>query len=475
VIVSLFRSVSATFLVVFVLLLPFVSGYVVGQSDAASPPKILLDSWLSRAGLGSPRERDVAPAPPQEAEAAFKPLWEAVGIVNQEFFDEQVITQEKLSRGAIRGMLSTLDDPYTLYMDPVHREVSDADLRGAFDGIGVQIEIVDQRLKVIAPLEGSPGEKAGVRTGDVISHVDGRDLRGVALTEAIQLIRGPRGTTVTLTVEREGRTPFDVPIQRDEIRTPAVRAEVRDGIGYVRISTFSQRVGAEVRQAVERIGDQAPRGWVLDLRGNPGGYLDGAVSVASQFMNDGVVLYEQGRNGERSETRSRGTPRATTGSMIVLVDRGSASASEIVAAALRDNGRATLMGETTFGKGSVQKVHRLSDGGAIRLTIAAWLTPRGDRIHGIGLVPDVPVVAVAGSDVVLEQALNAIRSQPASAGTVGSPAAMATGEPNGSTPTRLRVSEALPADAGSAPPGEESSVVLLDSDERLALAPRGIV
>ena len=471
-IVSLIRSLSAIILLVLVLLLPFVSGYVIGHSDAASPPKVIIDSWLSRTRLIGAQERETAAAPPPEAEQAFKPLWEAVGIVNDEYFDEQAISQEKLSRGAIRGMLSALEDPYTLYMDPVHRQMSDADLRGAFDGIGVQVEVVDEQLKVVSPLEGSPGEKAGLRTGDVISHVDGRNLHGVALTDAIQLIRGPRGTTVSLTVVRDGRAPFEVSVQRDEIRTPAVRADIRDGIGYIRISTFSQRVGPEVRQAIERLGAQAQRGWVLDLRGNPGGYLDGAVSVASQFMNDGVVLYEQTRTGERSETRTRGSARATTGSMVVLIDRGSASASEIVAASLRDNGRATLMGETTFGKGSVQKVHRLSDGSAIRITIAAWLTPRGERIHGVGLTPDIAVAAVAGSDVVLEQALNVIRSQPANANVGSAPDAMSgAGVPAANRPG-LDASNASAADAVAEE--AESSIVLLDTRERRTVMTDGL-
>jgi carboxyl-terminal processing protease len=472
VITSLLRSLSASVLVVFVLLLPFVSGYVVGHSDAASPPRALLDNWLTRARLLAPRDRDLAPPPPADADEAFKPLWEAVGYVNQEFFDEQAITQEKLARGAMRGMLGALDDPYTLYLDPTHRQVTESDLRGAFEGIGVQVEIVDERLTVIAPLEGSPGEKAGLRTSDVITRVDGRDIRGLGLAEAIGLIRGPRGTTVTLMVQRESAAPFEVAIQRDEIRTSAVRSEVKDGVGYIRISTFSQRVGADVRAAVDRIKDQAIRGWVLDLRGNPGGYLDGAVSVTSQFVSDSVVLYEQGRGDVRTETRTRGSAPASERPMAVLVDRGSASASEIVAAALRDNGRASLVGETTFGKGSVQKVHALSDGSAIRITVAAWLTPKGERIHGTGLSPDIPVATVAGSDVVLEQALNVVRTQSTSAGALGQPAAMATAQTSGDPVGRPRVSELIP---DAAPVDEDVSVGVLDSQERLSLRPVGEV
>jgi len=458
------RSVALVVIIAFTLALPFASGYVVGHVDGVGPPQTLIESWLSDVHLlPIATARSTAPAPPAEADEAFKPLWEAFGYVNSEFYDEGAVDADKLSRGAIKGMLGSLEDPYTLYMDPVHRQSSDAELRGAFDGIGVQVEVVEERLRVVAPLDGSPGQKAGILTGDVISRVDGHDLKGVSLADSIRLIRGPRGSTVTVTIEREGRTPFDVAVMRDEIRTSAVRAEVRpDGIGYVRISTFSLRVGPELRQALDRISDQVKRGWILDLRGNPGGYLDGAVSVSSQFMKDRVVLYEQRRGGDRQELRTRGDAKAGSGPMYVLVDRGSASASEIVAAALRDNGRASLVGETTYGKGSVQVVHPLGDGSAIRLTIARWLTPNADPIQGVGLAPDVPVAATAGADTVLAQAVNLLQQQSARAPMEPASAV----EPNTQTSNAQRVSQAEP---------RGQAIAMLDGEERAAVAQTGLV
>lgn len=393
---------------------PFVFGYVVGHRDGAGPELAPIESWLARARLvGASAEPVSVPAPSEEEEELFRPFWEAWSYVNREYHDESALDSQRLSRGAIRGMVGALQDPYSLYLDPFHRELTEAELRGVFEGIGVQVEMAQEQLRIVSPLEGSPGARAGLRPGDVITHVDGREVKGMSLPEAIRLIRGPRGSTVALTIRREGRSPFDVALTREEIRVSPVRGEVRsDGIAYVRISTFSMRVGSELRQLLDRLSERRPRGWVLDLRGNPGGYLEGAVAVTSQFVQDSVVLYEERRGGERVETRTRGTARATSGPMAVVVDKGTASAAEIVAAALRDHGRATLIGDQTFGKGSVQALHRLSDGSALRLTVARWLTPKGEPIEGVGLAPAIAGVAGAGVDAPLEQAIDHVRQQP---------------------------------------------------------------
>jgi carboxyl-terminal processing protease len=399
---------------------PFVLGYVVGHTQAGSDsPRTLLESLLEQVRLLQPApERPPLPVPSPDLEETFRPFWEVWSYVNKDFYQESRVEPTKLSRGAIRGMLASLEDPYSLYLDPLHREVTEADLRGQFDGIGVQVEMEDERLRVVSPLEGSPGERAGLRPGDVISQVDGREVRGLNLLEAIRMIRGPRGTSVALTIRREGRSPFEVTIPREEIRVPAVRGEVRpDGVGYVRINSFPVRVGSDLRQTLDRLKESSrggPQAWVLDLRGNPGGYLEGAVAVTSQFLEEGVVLYEERRGADRHEIRTRGRPRAATGRMAVLVDGGTASAAEIVAGALRDNGRATLIGEPTYGKGTVQVIQGLSDGSALRLTVARWLTPKGDPIQGIGLVPEVPVVAAAGTDAALEHAIDLVRQRAAS-------------------------------------------------------------
>ncbi len=410
---------TASILIVLVVLAmaPFTAGYLIGRADGIGPSRTPVESWLARAGISSPRtDRAPVPAPSPELDDVFHPFWETWGYIGRDFYDGESIEPHRLSRGAIRGMLASLQDPHTLYLDPTHRQITDADLRGAFEGIGVQVEMEDERLRIVSPLEGSPGLRAGLRSGDVITQVDGTEVRGVSLLEAIQMIRGPRGSSVKLMIVRNGGEPFEVSVPREEIRVPAVRGEVRpDGIAYIRISTFSLRVGADLREVLDQLNQREPRGWVLDLRGNPGGYLDGAVAVTSQFVSDRIVLYEDRRSNDREEIRTRGRARAPSGPMAVMVDRGTASAAEIVAAALRDHGRATIIGEQTYGKGTVQIVHSLSDGGALRLTVARWLTPNGDPIQGIGLAPEIKLLAEAGAGTALDQAAEFVLQQPASA------------------------------------------------------------
>jgi len=457
------RSLSAAVLAAALVITPFVFGYVVGHHDAVGRPQTAIEALLASAHLIEPTEE----APPAasrspELDQTFKPFWEAWDRVNDEYYDDGALDAEKLERGALRGMIGSLGDPNSVYLDPMHRELTEAELRGTFDGIGVNVEIADEKLRIVSPLEGSPGARAGLQPGDVITRVDGRDIVGMNLPDAIRLIRGPRGSSVNITIAREGRAPFDVTLQREEIRVQAVRGEVRsDGVAQIRITSFSLRVGNELRQTLERLGERNPSGWVLDMRGNPGGYLDGAVAVASQFLDNGVVLYEQRRNGDREEVRTRGRAQATAGPMVILVDKGTASAAEIVAAALRDNGRARLIGEQTFGKGSVQAVHRLSDGSALRLTVARWLTPNGEPIQGIGLAPDIAVVAAAGTDSVLDQAINYVRQQSASATPEG--------------PTALRPHDVAMPTGVSAVVEPDAAVAILDSGERSAAGQSGLI
>lgn len=458
------RSLTAAVLAAVLVITPFVFGYVVGHHDGLSRPRTAIESLLASAHLIEPPE-DTPPAASRspELDQTFKPFWEAWDRVSDEYYDSSAVDADRLARGALRGMVGSLGDPNSVYLDPMHREMTEAELRGTFDGIGVNVEIVDDRLRIVSPLEGSPGSRAGLQPGDVITHVDGRDITGVNLSDSIRLIRGPRGSNVTLTVSREGRTPFEVTVQREEIRVQAVRGEVRsDGVAQIRITSFSLRVGNELRQTLERLTERNPSGWVLDMRGNPGGYLDGAVAVASQFLDSGIVLYEQRRNGEREEVRTRGRPRATSGPMVILVDKGTASAAEIVAAALRDNGRARLIGEQTFGKGSVQAVHRLSDGSAVRLTVARWLTPNGEPIQGVGLTPDILAVTDAGVDAALDQAVNYVRQQSASAPPEGPTALISRGN-------------APPLAAATAPPDEDAAIAMLDSAERSAVGQSGLI
>ncbi len=377
----------------------------------------LVSSLSFLAGYGAAQRPIVAAAtisqapPTADLSERFKVFWEAWGWVEREYYDHDGVDATRMTYGAIRGMLQSLGDPHTYFVDPQERAVSETRLQGGFEGIGVTVEMKsDGKLRVVAPQEGSPGENAGVRPGDVITHVDGKPVAGLTLVEAVSLIRGPSGTTVTLTLEREGATePLILPVTRAPIKVETVRATMRDqGVAYVRISQFGAQTARELTGGLQTVLEQKPRGLILDLRANPGGYLTSAVDVASQFLQEGVVLYEVRSGGDRQEFRVKRGGLATSIKMVVLVDKGTASASEIVAGALQDYQRAPLVGEKTYGKGSMQSVHNLSDGSSIHVTIARWLTPKERPINGTGLTPDVavgwPVEGAPGSDVQLDRA-----------------------------------------------------------------------
>ena len=402
--------------------LSFCAGYVLGQYDAAGGNYRLSGLVLQaaervgfRPGLVT-GSGDAALA--GDDRSRFRVFWEAWGLVNREFYNRSALDSQKMTYGAVKGMVESLGDPYTAFSTPPEKEVSDSGLRGSFEGIGVQIDQRDGQVQIIAPIDGSPAERAGLRAGDVIQRVDGQELKRRTLNEVVQLIRGPRGTTVTLTIVRVGQPePLTMPLERAEIKLETVRGKLLNGnLGYVRISSFSATSGADTAATMKSLLEQHPRGFVLDLRSNPGGYLEAAVDIASQFLGNGVVLYQQAAGGARQELRARPGGQATGLPVVVLIDRGSASASEIVAAALHDNGRAALVGEKSYGKGSVQTVHTLSDASGLRVTSAIWLTPSGQPLERQGLDPDLAVAAAAqngGPDVQLEAA---VRYLEASAG-----------------------------------------------------------
>lgn len=380
--------------------LAFISGYLFGRSDPGGGPLAFLDTLQPPTA----RAREEAVLSPEEQQR-FKVFWETWQVVEREFYDKSQLDHQKLIYGAIKGMVDAVGDPYTVYQTPSQRELSDTDLRGSFDGIGIQVDMKDGRLTVVAPIEGSPAEAAGFRPGDVILGVDGKSIVGKTLNDTVGLIRGQRGTPVTLTVLREGAgDPFDVTVVRAEIKLSSVRARMLDDqIGYVRISTFSATTGNETANALKDLLAKQPRGLILDLRNNPGGYLHSAVEAAAQLMKPGtVVLYQQNGDGDRRTYRTEGGGTAADLPLVVLVNKGSASASEILAGALRDNGRAILIGEKTFGKGTVQNVHELSDKSGLRVTTAQWLTPSDQPIQGVGLLPDRVVEMPPTSSIAAE-------------------------------------------------------------------------
>jgi len=302
--------------------------------------------------------------------------------------------REKLMHGAIRGMLETLD-PHTVYMPPEVFKEMKIDTAGEFGGLGLEIARKDGRIVVVAPLDDTPAARAGIRPGDELVAMDGRELRGLELTEVLRLMRGAAGQKARLTIMREGfAAPRPLVVVRDHIRVHSVEGSLHDGIAHVRIKSFQDRTDLQLRRELERLrrknGERALRGLVLDLRNNPGGLLDQAVAVADRFLpGELTIVTTRGRNGGQSSVdRSRGPGTEPDYPMVVLVNAGTASASEIVAGALQDHGRALVLGTRSFGKGSVQTVIELEDGSGLKLTVARYYTPKGRSIQELGIRPD---------------------------------------------------------------------------------------
>ncbi|MCK6540143.1 MAG: S41 family peptidase [Anaerolineales bacterium] len=338
----------------------------------------------------------VPPAPaqtattPGELQTLFVPFWEAWDIVHEQYVN-QPVDDTLLMQGAIRGMMEAVGDDYTYYMDPQVYENESSSLSGEYEGIGAFVDTRGDYLTIVSPIEGSPAEAAGLRPGDMIIAIDGEDMTGYTPEEARQRVLGEAGTKVVLTVARAGEAePLEFTIVRAKITVPSVTGEMLDGgIAYIDINTFGDNTTDELRAKLDELLAQNPKGIVIDLRYNPGGYLITSVEVASEFLEEGVVLIEQYGDGSRDTYRALGNGKATDLPLVILINDGSASASEIVAGALQDHGRAELVGTQSYGKGSVQTLAPLSnDQGAARVTIAKWLTPDGRAIESVGLTPD---------------------------------------------------------------------------------------
>lgn len=333
-------------------------------------------------------------APTTELESLFTPFWEAWDIVHEDFV-HQPLDDLELMRGALSGMIDALDDPHSSYMDPDQYRQSNIPLEGEYEGIGAWVDPDGEYLVIIAPMPGSPAEEAGLEPGDQVVAIDGEDMTGIDGNLVIRRILGPAGTSVRLTILREGEfEPFDVEIVRANITIPSLESRMlAENIAYLQLFNFGERATDDLRQALRDLLAEDPIGLILDLRGNGGGFLSTAIDVASEFIAEGVIVTERfGDNTEQVyEARSGGL--ATEIPLVVLIDAGSASASEIVAGAIQDYHRGLLVGETTFGKGSVQNWTALTgENGAVRVTIALWFTPNGRLIHETGLDPDVEVL-----------------------------------------------------------------------------------
>ena len=345
-------------------------------------------------------------------EEAFQVFWEAWKLLKDEYYGD-LPDSPKMTRAAIRGVLGTLGDENTGLIEPEISKILDEDASGEFEGIGATIRInKDNKLEIVRPFAGQPAEKAGVKVGDVVIAVDGKSIAGFSVYEAVGVIRGPAGTTVKLTIVRAGEVkPLEISVTRAKITIPIVQSKLLDGdIAYVSLFDFSSPASGQLESELESLLAKKPKGLILDLRDNPGGYLQQAIQVSDLFLDAGVIASEKDKNGSGQTFRSGPGGIAQDVPLVVLVNGGSASASEIVAGALQDRGRAKLIGETTFGKGSVQLPHTLSDGSELRVTIAHWFTPNGRQIQGTGLTPDIVVPfteddAIANRDPQLDRAV----------------------------------------------------------------------
>ncbi len=305
-------------------------------------------------------------------------------------FDGQ-LSEAELVDGIKQGLADGSGDDYTDYFNVSDTEAFYSALNGSFEGIGAELGIEGEALIIVAPLSGFPAEKAGLRAGDVITKIDGEDAFGTSVEEAVVKIRGEAGTTVTLTIARE-REEVEFPIVRDTIVVPSVESEVLDGsIGYLKITRFAEDTSALARAAAQDFKAQGIQSVVLDLRNNSGGYVDAAVEIAGIWQDTETVFVQKTGNRITSTEVARGNPILNGVKTVVLINRGSASASEIVAGALKDNGYATLVGEQSFGKGSVQRLNELSDGSTLKVTIARWFTPSDINIDEDGITPDIEV------------------------------------------------------------------------------------
>lgn len=383
--------------VVLITILAFLLGWQLGHKD-------VLLKWSQFKPTVSVVNKDV----PKHINLDFKLFWDTWDLLSRTHIDKKAIDPNKLFYGAISGMVSSLKDPYTVFLPPEQQKSTKEELNGSFEGVGIQLgfnEVKtavdgtgDRRLVVIAPLEGTPAKRVGIQPQDVILKIDDKDTTGMSLPEAVKLIRGPKETKVTLTIFREGESENRTyTLIRDTIIVKSVEVsfkEIKNGkrIGVIKLSRFGERTKDEWDEAVSEILQKNPAALILDVRNNPGGFLEGAVFIVSEFLEEGEVVLQENSEGQRVPFKVNRVGKLTKLPMLVLINKGSASASEIVAGALQDRKRARLVGEKSFGKGTIQEAQDLSGGAGIHITVAKWLTPNGRWVNETsGLEPDVKI------------------------------------------------------------------------------------
>lgn len=336
-------------------------------------------------------------------------LYETVLDVTREKYIGQINYLDVLY-GTIKGAMAGLGDPYTSFSTPSENNEFFSSLNGIYEGVGIEMEFAGDRLLVVATLEGSPAEAAGFKAKDEILAIDGKLVAGMTIGQAVSLIQGPRGTEVVLTILPVGSgQPQDIKMIRQVVKVASVRMEIKDNIAVLRINKFGSDTEQLFNRAVSKLLADGAKGVVLDMRNNPGGFLDVGVKVANEFLSGGLIVEERFKDGKSTPFSADGAGKLKDLPVVVLVDGGSASAAEIVAGALKDNQRAILVGETTYGKGSVQEIEEFPDGSALRITVAYWFTPLGISISEGGLKPDIVVKSEKEGDVQLDKAISELK------------------------------------------------------------------
>ena len=357
--------------------------------------------------------------PPQEID--FSLFWEVYHKLQEKFVDKGKFDVQKMIYGAISGMVKSLGDPYTVFFPPEETKRFEEDVKGVFEGVGMEIGIRKGQLQVIAPLEGTPAQRAGLRPGDKILKINDTPTSDLTIDEAVNLIRGPKGTEVTLTIFREEwEKTKEIKVVRDVIEVPSLKWEMKEingqKIAYIQLYQFSEKASFDFRKAAIEILESPAQKIILDLRNNPGGYLEVAQDISGWFLEkEKTVVIEDFGQGNKNEYKSQGPGTFSDYKVVILINQGSASGAEILAGALRDNRGILLIGEKSFGKGSVQELEKLKEGSSLKITVAKWLTPKGELITDVGLTPNIKVEMTEedyneGKDPQLEKAIEVIKN-----------------------------------------------------------------
>lgn len=383
----LFKKAFVFFLVIFLIGAAFWFGYERGKEDSSLA--------MQAEDTLSPEDAIILNKNNQEKTIDFALFWKVWALLKDKYVDREKLDAYELFYGAIDGMLAATGDPYTTFFDPKENREFQEDISGTFEGIGAEMGIKNDILTIIAPLEGTPAEKAGLRAGDKILKIDGKSTVNMPLEEAVGKIRGTKGTEVRLIIFRNGdEESREIAVRRDVILVKSVRFEMKDnGIAYIRVNRFGDDTEKEFRTAVRQTLDKKAVGLILDMRNNPGGFLETSIELASLMLPAGkIVVMEENADGVRKELKARGGDVLSGMRTVVLINEGSASASEILAGALKDNrDNVTLVGKKSFGKGSVQELIPVGSDTSVKITVARWLTPAGHQINDVGITPDVEV------------------------------------------------------------------------------------